>query len=177
MPALRHRLCKPKLPYQGHLSHRCSTDPRKTHSNDAFGSLGQAKVSRGMTFFPTVMHQTPQNMEQRHNNDTTTTGICRSQWVGKHFVVVSLLFFKRNTIYFLLKKSNDTTTQRQTASQPIVSDKSLSLLCRCCVFCGVLCCIGAHNAIPLNTLSCWAETKASLLCVLRGSVALLCLCK
>ena len=43
--------------------------PHKTHSNDAFVSLGQAKVSRGMAFFPTVMHQTPQNMEQRHNND------------------------------------------------------------------------------------------------------------
>ena len=42
------------------------------------------------------------------------------------------------------------------------------------MFCGVLCCIGAKNAIPLDTLACWGEKKASLLRVLHASVALLC---
>ena len=37
-----------------------------------------------------------------------------------------------------------------------------------------MCCMGAKNAIPLDTLARWGETKASLLCVLHASVALLC---
>ena len=46
-----------------------STEGRKTHNNDTSGSLGQAKVSRGIAFCTQMQHRTPQNTQQRHNND------------------------------------------------------------------------------------------------------------
>ena len=78
-----------------------ATEARKTHSNDAFLSPQQAKVSRGMAFFAPMQHRTPQNTQQRHNNDGDLSlpmgweAVCRC-------VVVSLLFLKGIYIYIYI---------------------------------------------------------------------------